>query len=214
MEKPILIYCYDAYCGWCYGFSKVIRAIEREFSSKLQIEVLSGGMISADKPMPVRTVASYIATAYKQVETSTGCRFGNDFLWHIMNPDDSDWIMHSEKAAIALCIIKQLMPERSLEFAADLQYALNFEGRDLTDNEAYRHLTAKYNIPDQVFYEALKDERFRQMAMQEFELVKQLGISGFPALLLQMPGDKTYWIANGYTHYEQVATRINEIAFN
>ncbi len=33
--KPLLIYCYDAYCGWCYGFSKVISRIEEEYRDRL-----------------------------------------------------------------------------------------------------------------------------------------------------------------------------------
>ena len=35
-------------------------------------------------------------------------------------------------------------------FATDLQYALNYEGRDLTDDEAYRHLLAKYSLDEAV----------------------------------------------------------------
>lgn len=34
----ILFYCYDAYCGWCYGFSPVIKEIEEEFKEKAQYE--------------------------------------------------------------------------------------------------------------------------------------------------------------------------------
>lgn len=43
--KPILVYCYDAYCGWCYGFSRVIKKIYEEYKDQLDFEVLSGGMI-------------------------------------------------------------------------------------------------------------------------------------------------------------------------
>ncbi|MEI9933445.1 MAG: thioredoxin domain-containing protein [Ferruginibacter sp.] len=45
MTKPILIYCYDAYCGWCYGFSPVIKKIAQQYQKELDIEVLSGGML-------------------------------------------------------------------------------------------------------------------------------------------------------------------------
>ena len=54
-----------------------------------------------------------------------------------------------------MCIFKEFYPDRAIEFAADLQYALNYEGRDLTDNEAYRHLLEKYSIQPEVFYERL-----------------------------------------------------------
>ena len=30
-QKPVIIYCYDAYCGWCFGFSKVIKRLFEEY---------------------------------------------------------------------------------------------------------------------------------------------------------------------------------------
>src|SRR4051812_18598880 len=134
--KPLLIYCYDAYCGWCYGFSPVMARIAEEFRDRLDFEVLSGGMIMRDPPQPISVMAKYIQSAYKTVEQRTGIRFGEDFLWHIFHPEESDWFPHSEKPAIALSVFKEYFPAAQVKFATDLQYALNFEGRDLTDDEA------------------------------------------------------------------------------
>jgi putative protein-disulfide isomerase len=125
MQKPILIYCYDAYCGWCYGFSPIIKKIAEEYSFQLDVEVLSGGMMIGENKMPIEKIGPYIQGAYKRVEEVTGIKFGDDFLWHTANPDKSDWVMNSEKPAFALCILKEIYPERQLEFAGDLQYALN-----------------------------------------------------------------------------------------
>ena len=38
--KPTLFYCYDAYCGWCYGFSPVIKQIAATYKTQLNIEVI------------------------------------------------------------------------------------------------------------------------------------------------------------------------------
>ena len=51
--RPTLIYCYDAYCGWCYGFSPVIKKIAAQYKDELYIEVLSGGMMVGDAVMPI-----------------------------------------------------------------------------------------------------------------------------------------------------------------
>jgi putative protein-disulfide isomerase len=67
-----LIYCYDAYCGWCYGFSKVIKKIYSEYKNKLEFEVLSGGMILPEEPVAIGATAKYIEGAYKRVEEITG----------------------------------------------------------------------------------------------------------------------------------------------
>jgi putative protein-disulfide isomerase len=211
MEKPVLYYCYDAYCGWCYGFSKVMKQIAADYKDRLEIEVLSGGMIPAENPQPISKVASYIKEAYKRVEEMTGIQFGNDFLWHIQNPELSDWFMHSEKSAAALCIFKEYYPEKQLAFASDLQYALNFEGRDLTDDEAYRHLLDRYHIPVTDFYKKLNSEEYKEKARYEFALCAQLQVTGFPAVLLQVSDSKFYLVARGYTPYEQVKERLQSI---
>lgn len=206
-----LIYCYDAWCGWCYGFSPVIKRISEEYKEKLFFEVLSGGMILPDPPRPISVMAEYIETAYKVVEERTGIKFGEDFLWHIHHPDKSDWFPDSEKSAIALCIFKEYYPAQQVSFAADLQYALKFEGRDLTDDEAYRHLLEKYNIPAEEFYSKLKEEPYLEKAHHEFALCRQLKVSGFPTMFLQVSESKLHMLARGYTDYETVKERLEKV---
>ncbi len=206
-----LIYCYDAYCGWCYGFSPVIKKIAEEYKDKFIVEVLSGGMIISENPMPISASAGYIQKAYKTVEERTGIKFGEDFLWHIFNPDKSDWYLSSEKPAIALCIFKEYYPDLQVQFASDLQYALKYEGRDLCDDEAYRHLLVKYNINAEEFYSKLRSDKYKEKAYYEFALVKQLQVTGFPALLMRANESKFYLLAKGFTDYETLKTRIDNV---
>jgi putative protein-disulfide isomerase len=209
--QPTIIYCYDAYCGWCYGFSPVIKKIAHNYKDNFVFEALSGGMIPAENPRPIAAIAGYISEEYKRVEELTGITFGPDYLWHIFNPEESDWFPHSEKAAIALCIFKELYPDQQVDFAADLQYALHFEGRDLTDNEAYRHLLEKYRINAEEFYTNLKSETYKEKALYEFALCKQLQVTGFPQVLLQTGGQKFYLLAKGYTDFKTLDKRIQSV---
>lgn len=210
MPKPILIYCYDAYCGWCYGFSPVIKRIAEEYSSQLDVEVLSGGMMIGENKMSIEKIGPYIQSAYKRVEEVTGIKFGDDFLWHTANLDKSDWIMNSEKPAIALSILKEIYPERQLEFAGDLQYALNYEGRDLDDDEAYRHLLEKYTISEDDFYTKLKSDEYKEKAYYEFALCKQLNVDSYPQVLIQLHSNKFYLITKGFSTYEEVKKGIEK----
>lgn len=209
--KPTIYYCYDAYCGWCYGFSHVMKKIADEYHHQLFFEVLSGGMIPPEMKQPISKTAGYIKDNYKRVEELTGVRFGSDYLWHINNPDDSDWYPESLTPAIALCIFKDYHPGNAVAMAADIQYALHGEGRDLTDGEAYRHLLEKYNIPGEEFYTKLRSEEFKEKALYEFALVKQLQVNGFPAALMQVSDAKFYLLAKGFTGYEDFKQRIENI---
>ena len=164
--QPTIYYCYDAYCGWCYGFSPVIKKISEEWKHRMGFEVLSGGMIPKEAARPVSSIAGYISEAYKTVEERTGIRFGED-----------------------------------------LQYSLNYEGRDLTDDEAYRHLLVKYGIPEETFYSRLNSEAYIEKAKYEFSLCKQLQVTGFPQVLLQVADQKFYLLSKGYTDYETLNAR-------
>ena len=168
-------------------------------------------MIFDEKPRHISAIASYVQTAYKQVEELTGIKFGEDYLWHMFNPDESDWFPESTTPAIALCIFKEYIPERAVEVAADLQYALNYEGRDLTDKEAYRHLLHQYNIPEEEFYSKLKSDEYKEKAYYEFALVKQLNVTGFPSVFMQVSDSKFYLLAQGYTDYDTLKRRIEKV---
>ncbi len=209
--KPLLVYCYDAWCGWCYGFSPVIKKIEEKYRPVAEFEVLSGGMILPAKPVHISAMAPYILQQYKRVEELSGITFGQDYLWHVLHAEDSDWYPNSEKPAIALCIFKQYYPERVLEFAIDLQYALHMEGRDLADNEAYRHLLEKYSISPEAFYEKLESEEAKKMAFEEFAQVKHLQVTGFPALFVQVDEAKIHLVAQGFTGFDTVSGRIDRL---
>ncbi|MBK8609649.1 MAG: DsbA family protein [Chitinophagaceae bacterium] len=209
--KPALIYCYDAYCGWCYGFSPVVKKIAADYTDTLDVEVLSGGMMTGEQAVPIEKIAPFILSEYKTVEEYAGVKYGEDFLWHINNPDKSDWILNSEKPAIALCILKEYYPDRQLEFASDLQHALNYEGRDLDDDEAYRHLLDKYNIQPEAFYSKLSAPEYKEMAYYEFALMKQLQVTGYPTAFIQTGETKLFMIARGFTKYEDVKQRIENV---
>jgi putative protein-disulfide isomerase len=209
--RPTIYYCYDAYCGWCYGFSPVIRRIAEEYKDNLSFETLSGGMIPKEGKHHIGKMAGYILGAYKTVEERTGIRFGEDYLWHLRNPDLSDWFPDSEKPAIAMAVFRDYHPDDTVFFAADLQKSLYAEGRDLTDDEAYRHLLAKYDIPAEEFYRKLHESSYLEKAQHDFALCRQLQVTGFPAVLMQVDDLKFYLLAKGYTDYETLKERIGKV---
>lgn len=209
--RPTIYYCYDAYCGWCYGFSPVIRRIADEYQDRIAFETLSGGMIPKEGKHHISKMAGYILGAYASVEERTGIRFGEDYLWHLRNPDLSDWFPDSEKPAIAMAVFRDYHPDRTVAFASDLQKSLYAEGRDLTDDEAYRHLLDKYDIPAEEFYRKLHEESYREKALYDFALCRQLQVNGFPAVLMQVDELKFYLLAKGYTDYETLTARISRV---
>ncbi len=209
--KPKIIYCYDAYCGWCYGFSPVIKELWLKHREQFDFETISGGMIPVQDTKHIGNIAQYIQGAYQTVEQTTGVKFGKDYLWHIFNPDESDWYPNSEMAAIAMAIFRESYPDQTIAFAADLQYALYEEGRDLTDKEAYRHLLEQYNIDTEIFFQKLGSEAYKEKAYYDFSLIQQLKVNGFPTVFLQLDDAKLYMISRGFSTLDAVEQRMNKI---
>lgn len=54
-KDPTLIYMWDAYCGWCYGFSKSLQAYH-ENHPELPLIVLSGGLFVGNKKLPLASL--------------------------------------------------------------------------------------------------------------------------------------------------------------
>lgn len=209
-----LIYCFDAYCGVCYGFSPVITKLFHEYQRTLQFEVISGGMIRPETPKHIKLTASYIKNSYKQVEELSGIKFGDDYLWHINNPEESDWHPDSLIPATALCILREAYPAIEIMIASDIQKALFKEGRDLTDPEAYRHLLEKYPVNEEDFFNKLETEEYKEKAEYDFALTKQLQVTGFPTVYIQVSESKLYMIAKGYTPYEKLKENVELVLKN
>lgn len=206
-----LIYCYDAYCGWCFAFGPVLERLARTYRETIHVEVLSGGMILPASPTAIEVIAPYLKASYKEVEAKTAVKFGQDYLWHILNPAESDWFPDSTKPAVALSIFKEIYPALQVILSKELQQALFIDGRDLCDNEAYRHILDQYAVDSEDFYSRLASEEYLEKAKYEFELVQKLRIPGFPALLYQESDSKFHLLSHGYTDFETVNQRLNSV---
>jgi putative protein-disulfide isomerase len=69
----------------------------------------------------------------------------------------------------------------------------------------------KYQIPSEEFYAKLKEETYKEKAHYEFAMCRQLQVTGFPTVLIQMSETKFGLLARGYTDYETLKQRIESI---
>jgi putative protein-disulfide isomerase len=201
-----LIYCYDALCGWCYGFSGVLKALSEEPNS-LPIEVMSGGMMMGARVEPIKAMAGYILGAYKRVEDTTGVTFGKPYLDLLR---EGTYISNSLPPAIALTAYKSLKPDGGVPFARGIQKAMFIQGQDLNQPEVYTDLAASLGLDAKAYREAYNNTNTKKVALAEIEQVGQFGVSGFPTLLLLYNG-KLNTITYGYSDLQTVRAHIKAI---
>jgi putative protein-disulfide isomerase len=204
-----IIYVYDPLCGWCYGFSPVMQKLYAQYNGTLQFEVLSGGMITGERVQPIKTMASFIRKAYKEVERGTGVKFGKRFTGKIL--DEGTAIFSSVPPSQALMAFKQLNPAKALTFAHDIQQAIYGEGIEPTNISHYGMLAQRLGVDSTKFMTLMKTDAIKRSTEKEFSDVQEMGVEGFPAVFYVDPQGKRTMISNGYVSLAELEAKLKSV---
>jgi putative protein-disulfide isomerase len=204
ITKPLVLYVHDALCGWCYGFSPVIKKAAEVFENDFHFVAVSGGMIIGDAIGPIGKMSDYIKKAYPRVEETTGIKFGEGYIRIV---EQGSYILNSVKPAMAMSAFKSFLPFKSVDFAHDLHKAHMGEGKNLNEREAYLEIIRKYGIDEEEFLKRANSDECKEQTYREFEEIKHIGLTGFPSVLLQHDQD-VFLISQGYIDYETLAQRL------
>src|SRR5512135_442401 len=123
-----LIYVFDAYCGWSYGFSDTIAEVLGRHPD-LPVEVVSGGLFTGSRRVPVREFG-YIQGANDKISELTGAQFGEGYRRLIA---DGSFVMDSEDAAAGMVALRLAAPDLAVELAVALQRAFYVDGLSLSE---------------------------------------------------------------------------------
>jgi len=203
-----IVYVFDALCGWCYGFSPVINRLFEEYQYRLDIEVISGGMVLGKSSGPIGKVASYISDAYQVVEEKTGVKFGSAFLNGTLK--DGKVIFDSFPPAKALKIVKELKEHESLAYATDIQKAIYYDGANPSDVEVYKKLAFEHGVSVKDFEILWSTPDYQVRTHEEFMFAQQLNVTGYPTVFIEE--ESTYHLlARGYTSYQVLRGRLEHL---
>ncbi|MEM6785349.1 MAG: DsbA family protein [Bacteroidota bacterium] len=213
MNRPTLLYVYDALCGWCYGFSPVMQRIAEAYADTFDFEVLSGGMVRGDRIGPIGEVAGYVAQAYKQVEDSTGVTFGAAFLDGTMAKGTA--LFTSVPPSRALTAFKATQPADSdgteqVAFAHALQRAIYYDGLPPAEPSTYARIAADFGLDGDAFAATLDDPEVVAQTEAEFALAARLGVQSFPTVFVTM-GGQLFRVAPGYVPFEQLDATLQRV---
>lgn len=201
-------YYYDALCGWCYGFSPVIKKLENTYKDQIDIDVISGGLFLGNRAGLVNDVAPHIkAGAYKSVELMTGVKFGASFLEDVFGAGKME--LNSLPPTIALCIVREKYPEKELAFAATLLNAVYFDGIDPVDINAYVAYASEYGIDAEEFLTKMNNPFYEQMAINEFNTFRNSKYSGMPSIVV-FKNDVEIPISKGYIGYDDLKVKLDQ----
>lgn len=204
-KKLALIYVWDAYCGWCYGFSKSLQAFH-ENHPELPLTVLPGGLFVGDKKLPIASF-SHILEANKRISQLTGAEFGAPYEKLI---EEGTFVMDSEDAAKGFSALHFFAPERAYYLASSIQHAFYNEGKSLSDPATYREIAIDNNLDPEAVQVRFEDISSTKDAYENFAKVQQLGVQSYPTLILQK-GDEFIGLGGGVMTAEKLEARLESI---
>ncbi|WP_101773832.1 DsbA family protein [Peptostreptococcus faecalis] len=200
-----LIYVWDPYCGWCYGFSKSIQALH-ENHPELPLTILSGGLFTGDRKKPISTM-SYIEESNKRITDITGAKFGEKYQDLI---DEGSFIMDSDMAAKGFSTLRFFAPERAYYLASAMSQAFYNEGKSLSDPNTYREIAIANNLnPDDVV-SRFESEISTKDANSDFIKTRELGVHSYPTLILKKD-DKFIELGVGDMNLERLEKKLKSI---
>jgi len=203
-----IIYLYDPLCGWCYGFSPVIRALRDQIGKDIPFTALAGGMVTGERVGPVGQVAPYIKTAFKRVEDLSGVRFGGKFLE--MMETGGATIFDSEPPSRAAYILKDAYPDAAIDIAHGVQDIIYKEGQNPNLATSYHKLASGLGMDTANFDEHFESHGYRLAIQDEFTLVKRFGVTGFPTVVYRNK-EQYYLVSNGFTELEALNNALKAI---
>lgn len=202
-SKGKIIYIYDAYCGWCYGFSPVITAFHEKHKNEYGFEVISGGLITGNRVGPMDPdMAKYIKSAIPRLVQITGVTVSDAYINTLGHPNRKN---DSLEPAKAMSAFKKFKPNRVVEFASWLQKAQFIGAKDLTSLEIYKEAAIFFEISPEVFIKEM--EASTNAANADFMQAQKWGITGFPAVVLDR-GDTLIALSNGFTDLQNLETSL------
>jgi putative protein-disulfide isomerase len=168
--------------------------------------VITGGMVIGDQIGPIGKISQFLKGATARVTQRTGAVFSSLFLDTILT--EGTQILSSMEPSIAVQICKAEKPERIFDFMTELHKDIYISGLKTAIPTDYARLAEKMGFDEKIFINELTENKFKQMAMQDFQEAAALGVDSYPAVLISIDG-VVRELARGYMKWNDLEKLIN-----
>jgi putative protein-disulfide isomerase len=197
-----LLYVFDAYCGWSYGFAGTLTEVVARHP-ELTVDVISGGLFTGTRRVPIRQFG-YVEDANAEISELTGAQFGAGYQRLIAN---GSFVMDSEAAATGMAALRQAAPQSAVALAVALQRAFYLDGCSLSEPDTYRRVARASGLVADRVVAAFCSPETRYAAQEDFHRARRLGVEAYPTLLA-VRGDSVVAIATGHATVDLVERRL------
>jgi len=197
-----LWYFADPMCSWCWGFAPVVSAIEAAYNGRLELELVMGGLRPGTTVPVTPAFRSEILHHWRDVERLTG----QTFRFEDALPEG--FVYDTEPPSRAVVALGALRPEARFPYFKSIQSAFYTGQRDVTRAETLAALAAGHGVAAAEFLATFESPAARQATASQFQQTAQIGIRGFPTVVLQDDAGPVL-LASGYRPLSELAPRID-----
>lgn len=204
MNEPILWYFADPMCSWCWGFSPVIEAVREAYRPRLKIALVLGGLRVGDTAPQSSAQREDILHHWHQVHERTG----QPFCFENAMPEG--FVYDTEPPSRAVLAVGGMNTEFIFPMFKAIQSAFYAEGRDVTQAKNLADLAAGLGVEPAQFLDSFESGEMRAKTLAHFKHARQVGVRGFPTLVLQQ-GDELHLITNGWQPFEEIRAALDAL---
>jgi putative protein-disulfide isomerase len=186
MDGPHLVYFADPMCSWCWGFSPVIEAIEKDPELALPIRLVMGGLRPGTTEPLTEPAKSEIRSHWEHVHEASGQPFDQAFFTR------ERFVYDTDPSSRAVVVMRRAGMLRALAGLRRIHAAFYAENRDVTQLDELAVIAVELGFSDAAFREAMQSDAARQETWQDYALSQSAGVRGFPTLIAGTGADNQY----------------------
>jgi len=199
-----LLYIADPMCSWCWGFSPVIDVVRDHFGGELPMRLLMGGLRPGTEEPMNDGMKSEIKGHWEHVHQATGQPFDYAFF------ERDGFVYDTEPSCRAVVATRRLAPDLAFDFLKRVQEAFYAMNRDVTNLDVLADIAVETGIDRTAFTAEYTVGQTITETWRDFETSRNMGITGFPTLLVGSDDGAYEVITAGYRPWEKIKERIED----
>jgi putative protein-disulfide isomerase len=191
--KPTLYFFHDPMCSWCWGYRPVSDRLLACLPEEIELVKIVGGLApDSDEPMS-RELREKLPGAWQRIHDLLGTEFNFDF-WTKCNPRRSTY-------PACRAVLAAGLQDRYDEMIDAIQRAYYLRAMNPSDLETLEMLASELGLDAVRFADDIRSSMIDATLHEQVALARCSPIDGFPSLVLDIDGNKTF-IARDYKNHQ------------
>ncbi|MFD1887625.1 DsbA family protein [Paenibacillus wenxiniae] len=180
-KKVTLYYATDPICSHCWALEPILNRFIQQYRPYFNIEILMGGLLAswdgfADHANGIQA-PSDVAQHWQEVGQHSRMPIDGS-LWH-SNP-----IRSSYPPSRLFKVIQQQHPGREHDFLRHAREAVFAFNRNIAEEQVLIEIVDRLGLHGRTLVDTANQEAAQDQLEQDFEQVRQLGVRGFPTIIM------------------------------